>query len=431
MSQSAPRPSAWRLAGGSAAVVAARLRFVLAVGGLLGLIALWPALQAVFERLTTRPPTGGSVSTDTEYWCPMCPGVVSDWPAKCPVCNMALVRRQKGEMTPLPDGVVSRVQLSPYRVQLAGLRTAPVEFRRLECVVNIGGLVDSSSGTAATFAANVFEPDASALSVGQTGTLTSDAAPDEPLTVRIADISPATTPEAGRKIRVRVDDHRGDLRPGVYVAATFHTPLPALPSSVRVEQRRWAEQTVVAQLASPHFAFPVLADAAVRQAAASSGLTLCVPESAVIDTGTLRVVYVETMPGVYDALEVKLGRRCGDHYPIRGGLEPGQRVVTAGAILLDAESRLNPSVAAGYFGAGSRPASDSAPLPPPSPPTSADDDAKLIAKQKVCPVSGEDLGSMGAPVKVSVSGRAVFICCKGCEKPLLRKPTEYLPKLPK
>ena len=58
MAQPASRPTAWRLAGGSAAAVAARLRFVLAVGGLLGLIALWPGLQAGFERLTTPVPAG-------------------------------------------------------------------------------------------------------------------------------------------------------------------------------------------------------------------------------------------------------------------------------------------------------------------------------------------------------------------------------------
>lgn len=427
MAHPAPGPMAWRLAGRSAAVVAARLRFALAVGGLLGLIALWPALQAGFERLTTRLPAGGPVSADTEYWCPMCPGVVSDWPAKCPVCNMALVRRQKGEMTPQPDGAVARVQLSPYRVQLAGLHTAPVEFRRLESVVLVGGLLDPPPGSAVTFSADVFEPDASALAVGQTGTLTTDAAPDELLTARIADIAPAASPEAGRKVRVRVDDPHGGLRPGTFVAATFRTPLAAFASSRRVEQRRWAEQTAVAQLAGPDFALPVLADAVGRQTAAAAGLTLCVPEMAVIDTGTRRVVYVEAMPGVYDAVEVTLGRRCGDHYPVRDGLEPGQRVVTAGAILLDAESRLNPSVAAGYFGAGGRPAS-TAPAQPKSPPA---DDATLIAEQKVCPVTGDPLGSMGPPVKVMVAGKPVFICCKGCEKPLLKDPAKHLATLPK
>ena len=135
------------------------------------------------------------------------------------------------------------------------------------------------------------------------------------------------------------------------------------------------------------------------------------------------------MPGMFDAVEVRLGRRCGAYYLVRDGSESGQRVVTTGSILLDAETQLNPNIAASYFGAGSRPTAPPASASPPLP--SSEDESTLIAKQKICPVTGEPLGSMGAPVKVSVSGRNVFVCCKGCEKPLLRKPDEYLAKIPK
>ena len=38
---------------------------------------------------------------------------------------------KRGEPVPLPDGVVARMQLSPYRLQLAGIRTAPVAYRPL------------------------------------------------------------------------------------------------------------------------------------------------------------------------------------------------------------------------------------------------------------------------------------------------------------
>ena len=78
---------------------------------------------------------------------------------------------------------------------------------------------------------------------------------------------------------------------------------------------------------------------------------LAVPQSAVVDTGARKVVFVEGMPGMFDGVEVTLGPRCGDFYPVERGLEPGQRIATAGAFLLDAETRLNPSLAASYFGA--------------------------------------------------------------------------------
>ncbi|MCX5772887.1 MAG: efflux RND transporter periplasmic adaptor subunit [Candidatus Hydrogenedentes bacterium] len=68
-----------------------------------------------------------------------------------------------------------------------------------------------------------------------------------------------------------------------------------------------------------------------------------IPESAVIDTGDRKVVYVETAPGVYDARAITLGERTGEFYPIIDGLNVGQKVVTQGAFLIDAEARLNPS----------------------------------------------------------------------------------------
>ena len=57
------------------------------------------------------------------------------------------------------------------------------------------------------------------------------------------------------------------------------------------------------------------------------------------------------------------------------------------------------------------------------------EDRALAEKQKICPVSGEALGTMGAPTKVSVAGHDVFICCKGCEKELTTEPDKYLTKL--
>lgn len=41
-------------------------------------------------------------------------------------------------------------------------------------------------------------------------------------------------------------------------------------------------------------------------------------------------------------------------------------------------------------------------------------DELLIKAQKVCPVSGQKLGSMGQPVKTTLEGHTTFLCCKGC-----------------
>ncbi len=50
-------------------------------------------------------------------------------------------------------------------------------------------------------------------------------------------------------------------------------------------------------------------------------------------------------------------------------------------------------------------------------------------KQLSCPVSGEPLGSMGKPWKVSAMGRSFYLCCKGCEKDVKADPKSVLAKL--
>lgn len=57
-------------------------------------------------------------------------------------------------------------------------------------------------------------------------------------------------------------------------------------------------------------------------------------------------------------------------------------------------------------------------------------DAATAEKQHMCPVSGEMLGTMGVPIKVTVGERTVWICCDGCRDKLLADPDKYFAKLP-
>ncbi len=57
------------------------------------------------------------------------------------------------------------------------------------------------------------------------------------------------------------------------------------------------------------------------------------------------------------------------------------------------------------------------------------EDLAAVQKQKACPVSGEELGSMGKPYKVTVKGQTIFLCCSGCEDDLMKNPDKYLAKL--
>ncbi len=57
------------------------------------------------------------------------------------------------------------------------------------------------------------------------------------------------------------------------------------------------------------------------------------------------------------------------------------------------------------------------------------DDQILALKQTVCPVSGEPLGSMSVPIKVTAEGKTFFLCCNGCKKEVEKNPKEVVAKL--
>lgn len=78
---------------------------------------------------------------------------------------------------------------------------------------------------------------------------------------------------------------------------------------------------------------------------------LAIPDSAVINTGNRKIVYLQSGPTSFDMVQVELGPRAGGYFPVLSGLRPGERVATSGAFLVDAENRLNPAAGAQYFGA--------------------------------------------------------------------------------
>lgn len=124
----------------------ARLRFVAILLAIGLVIVYWDTLVAHYEKWT-RPTNAAQASEpDVEYFCPMHPQVVTADPkAKCPICSMNLSKRKKGGEAPgeaLPAGVVNRVQLSPYRVVAAGIRTYEVNYQPLIKRIEATGSVE-------------------------------------------------------------------------------------------------------------------------------------------------------------------------------------------------------------------------------------------------------------------------------------------------
>jgi hypothetical protein len=479
------------------AEVRLRVPIVLVIAAVV--VGRWDVIRNHWDRLTRRAPAesvaGRAVSSDTEYFCPMDPGVVSDWPGRCGVCNMALVRRRRGEAVMLPEGILARMQLSPYRIQLAGIQTATVDYRPLEREWTASGVVARQHDTATILVA-IPTRQAPWVDEGQMVEVAcADLPGHDPIPGRVRAVE--RREEGGwesARVTVAMGDPPPELRGGMIATVRFraamaalepfrsmpHDPPPVLPGEPRsgyvcpdhsetlaiepgrcpidgneTEPRPLGAQERIQWWCPMHPAVTARkAGAVCRQcggmalrprvmAYAPAGQVLAVPQSAVVDTGDRKTVFVESMPGMFDGVEVVLGPRCGDFYPTIRGLEAGQRVATAGAFLLDAETRLNPSLAAGYFGAGrgDRPAVTAPPRSPVEGAAGAvaartealrgltPEDRRLAEAQELCPVTGMPLGSMGTPQRRVVSGRVVFLCCEGCEPKLLREPAKYLARL--
>ncbi|HAM73130.1 MAG TPA: hypothetical protein DCM86_15950 [Verrucomicrobiales bacterium] len=118
--------------------------------------------------------------------------------------------------------------------------------------------------------------------------------------------------------------------------------------------------------------FGLLAEASVRSEVPDA---LLVPRSAVLRPGSVAYVYLEREPGSYFRRRVTLGRQGDDAYEVVEGLDEGDRIVTAGNVLIDAQAQLESGsesaetilevpTAPSLHGPGALGASPSKPLPP-------------------------------------------------------------------
>ena len=133
-----------------------------------GLVALMAGVAVasvmyVYGRSGGAVP-GGSASAAHEaehrkrYRCPMHSQIIRDRPGECPICGMTLVPFEvasgddggREARAPSSPAGLTPIQLSPERVQLAGIRTAPVVRRRLGDELAAAGVVaENERGLAA------------------------------------------------------------------------------------------------------------------------------------------------------------------------------------------------------------------------------------------------------------------------------------------
>jgi Cu(I)/Ag(I) efflux system membrane fusion protein len=155
--------------------------------------------------------------------------------------------------------------------------------------------------------ADVYEEQLPQIRAGQEVELTADSLPHQTLHGHVDFIEPAANPQT-RTVPVHVHVANPGMRlvPGMFVSATFVS--------------RAGQATTV------------------------------VPRSAVLDSGTRKIVYLEKPNGVFEARAIEVGAPSDDLFPVVSGVVPGDKVVLNGNFLIDSQANLSSGMSGMYGG---------------------------------------------------------------------------------
>jgi len=153
--------------------------------------------------------------------------------------------------------------------------------------------------------ADVAEADIGGIAVGTPATITLRAFPNAPREGKVTFIYPEMMKPETRTLSVRIElpNPDGRIKPGMYADVLLHPGAEAAPVTA-------------------------------------------VPASAVIDSGTRKVVLVAKGEGRFEPRQVKLGSSGGGYVEVLDGVKRGEEVVTSATFLIDSESNLKAALQA-------------------------------------------------------------------------------------
>ncbi len=325
---------------------------------------------------------GGGQEAKQLYTCPMHPSYISDRPGKCPICGMDLVPvkekpkqespqgagaggptsmqmpgMQMPEQAPHPEkggDARATVMIDSARQQLIGVKTEPVVTGPAVAAIRAVGRV-------------AFDPDLEVaqreliearrlgdkdlvqaakrrlalmgMSADAIGALSARGKPDENLVLPgkkawiYASIYERELPyvKAGQSAAIELPDGKP------VGTGTIRAIDPVLDPATRTVRARIEIDNSNAMLKPNMFVTAFLND--------DLGQQLLVPKSAVIDSGTRKLVFVVHEGLHFVPRDVQLGPELKESFVVKSGLKDGETVATSALFLIDSESKL--SAAAG------------------------------------------------------------------------------------
>ncbi|MBK9087898.1 MAG: efflux RND transporter periplasmic adaptor subunit [Holophagales bacterium] len=215
----------------------------------------------------------------------------------------------------------------PIYAPSSGYVTARTAFHGMK-VMPADTLFDIVDLSAVWVLADVYESELPRVKVGQTGRMTLAYRPGQSWTGKVTYIYPSLDEKTRTaKVRLEFANPREELRPEMFA--------------------------------------DVVLESAPRTA-------LKVPDDAVLDSGTRKVVFVAKGEGVLEPREVRVGEQGGGAWEILSGLSEGEEIALGASFLVDSESRLA-SALAGMGAAAPGPGQDGGAAPAASPAPAAPD----------------------------------------------------------
>lgn len=291
------------------------------------------------------------------YWtCSMHPQVKQDKPGRCPICAMELIPVYKSD-----EG---KITVDEHSREYLDIRSVPAEYRPLVKKVRLPGKVSHDyelytlqqeylsvlSGMNLikdSFPKDVSERQKSllnavkirlkllGLSEDQIKELEDRKGPDESLIYPVrgkawaqADVyeQDLSLVKQGQKVLVKVSGYEDEFIGRIHSIGDVLNP-----------QTRSAKARVEIRDPGSHLKHEAFANLVLE---VDMGERLSVPRTSVIDTGTRKVVYVDTGAGRYEMRQVDTGVEAEGFIEIKEGISEGEHTVANGNFLLDSQSTL-------------------------------------------------------------------------------------------
>jgi Cu(I)/Ag(I) efflux system membrane fusion protein len=423
-------------------VVELRLRFIALMAVTALVFAYWDTLWNYYEKYTRPRGEQVAVSSEFEFFCPMHPSVVQEQPGNCPICGMPLSKRKKGEKASLSEGVASRVQLAPYRIAQAGIRTVGASYEPLaESLTTVGSVTFDERRLARISSKLKGLSRVEKLAVNYTGTFVE-------VGDVLAEVYNADLYQAVRELLLAQERAR-EAPPARSELA--HSLLGGGEDMVRMASEKLRLWGVTQEQI----------DQILRTGKAESRMSIVAPIcGVVVRKNVVEGQYVAEGDPLFEIVDlshvwiiaqvyedqfalVRVGQAVEatvEAYPgmvFKGKvafldpvLNPATRTLSVRYDLENSDGKLQP----GMFATVTlrTPLSETPPFrnrvaPAQASAGHANHPASMtIEEQQVCPVTKLKLGSMGAPIPVQLASRKVWVCCSACPEKLKVEPAKYL-----